>query len=123
MIVGFTGTRERLTTAQRYALAALFARLTVTALHHGCCVGADLTAHAIGRTNGYHIVGHPPTVGAFRADVQCDEMRPERDYLIRNTDIVAESDVLIACPKEMTEQPRGGTWSTVRKARKAGKQR
>jgi hypothetical protein len=35
-------------------------------------------------------------------------------------DIVVESELLIATPKEVKEQLRSGTWATVRRARKVG---
>ena len=39
-------------------------------------------------------------------------------YLERNKEIVASSNLLIACPVGDKEELRSGTWSTVRFARK-----
>jgi predicted Rossmann fold nucleotide-binding protein DprA/Smf involved in DNA uptake len=61
---------------------------------------------------------HPGPDGPARAYCEAEEVRPQRPYLDRNRDIVAASDVLIACPKG-PEQRRSGTWSTVRYARQA----
>jgi hypothetical protein len=45
---------------------------------------------------------------------------PPKPYLERNRDIVDSTELLIACPKDMTESS-GGTWATVRYARKQKK--
>jgi hypothetical protein len=39
----------------------------------------------------------------------------------RNHDIVDETELLIACPGELAEAVRSGTWATVRYARKLGR--
>jgi hypothetical protein len=46
---------------------------------------------------------------------------PAKPYLVRNHEIVDDSQVLIAAPKEFTEQLRSGTWATIRYARKIGR--
>ena len=52
---------------------------------------------------------------------KADEVKPPLPPLTRNRHIVDTSDGIIAAPAEAEEQRRGGTWSTVRFARKRGK--
>lgn len=127
MIVGFTGTRYGMTKVQCVAFEVVYIGLCVRELHHGDCVGADAEAAAIAH---YHrspaspvrIVCHPPLDGTHRAFfAHSDEVFPARHYLARNRAIVDACDVLIGCPFERECQPRGGTWSTIRYARTAGK--
>lgn len=119
MIVGFTGTQHGMSRPQAATLAAGL-RLLFTAgdeFHHGDCVGADAEAHAIAAGIGFRIVVHPPTNPSKRA--WCEGViRPAKPYLVRNHDIVDETDVLIATPRELTEELRSGTWATIRYARK-----
>jgi hypothetical protein len=89
--------------------------------HHGDCVGADEQAAGLARDMGFRIIGHPPTESGLRAYFPSDEEREPKPYLERNRDIVAETEMLIAVPKEAVEQPRGGTWSTWRNAKKHGR--
>lgn len=113
--IGFTGTREGLTDRQRATLAELMP--SRVEFHHGDCVGADAAAHVLAQAFRCYIVVHPPTEDRFRAFCNGDEEREPKPYLVRNKDIVKETSRLIACPKELTEQRIGGTWSTVRYAR------
>lgn len=128
MILGFTGTRRGVTGPQYVTLSNLIESLVmerggIEEAHHGDCSGADAEFHAVIRRVAplTKIVVHPPTDSFLRAYCQGDITLPELPYLMRNADIVAACDRLIAVPNESTEQQRGGTWSTVRKARKAGK--
>jgi hypothetical protein len=95
--------------------------------HHGDCVGADERFHGLAFEVGgvgCRRVGHPPSDESLRAFCECDESREPKPYLERNRDIVDETDVLIAAPKqaEMPFSVRGqGTWSTVLYAVKQGK--
>ena len=50
-----------------------------------------------------------------------DQTLPPKDYLDRNHDIVDQTDLLIATPKENTEVLRSGTWATIRYAKKINK--
>lgn len=124
--IGFTGTREGLTDAQWHALYdAIGWGADAVTFHHGDCVGADGAFDVMARGRGDRIV-HPPeddrlrygATGGGRHELELREPKP---YLDRNRDIVDESDLLIACPKETTEQVKGGTWYTVRYARSVGK--
>jgi hypothetical protein len=96
----------------------------VPEFHHGDCIGADAEAANIFRLciSPNILVSHPPLNPSKRAYVLSAEVRPEKEYLERNQDIVNETAFLIACPKEFAgEELRSGTWSTVRYARKVGK--
>ncbi|MBA3356026.1 MAG: hypothetical protein H0U18_08830 [Pyrinomonadaceae bacterium] len=97
-------------------------------LHHGDCKGADAEANAIFNSlrsgTDERIMMHPQLnseLRAFCAPHPLDEVRQPRPPLKRNQDIVDETDRLVACPRD-GEQQRSGTWSTIRKALKAGKQ-
>jgi len=119
---GFTGTQNGMTEAQKAALRN-YLNGGEGEFHHGDCIGADAQAHEIAQEFGYCPVLHPPTNYSKRAwcEVPSHLMRPERSYLDRNRCIVDATIALIATPAEFEEQPRGGTWYTVRYARKQGK--
>jgi len=119
MKFGFTGTRKGCTTEQITALRALMRGFTEASIFgHGDCVGADADAHKIVReVSAARIILHPPTKGDLRAYCKADEERTPAPYLVRNRHIVDEADVLIACPAG-PETSSGGTWSTVRYARR-----
>ena len=123
MSVGFTGTQVGLTSRQRGTLRHILERLlgVETKLRHGDCDGADDEANAIARDIGFKTVAHPPTNAKKRAFCKVDESLPEKDYLLRNHDIVNCSKLLIACPRGAHETVRSGTWATVRYARNAKK--
>ena len=120
--VGFTGTRHGMTDAQKVTLRSLLTKFGGVEFHHGDCIGADSEAHDIAMECGYCPIIHPPTNPALRAwrKVPSHLMRPERPYMTRNRDIVDAAQVIIATPAEMLER-NGGTWSTVRYARRVGK--
>lgn len=119
MKVGITGTRKGATGPQLGNLIETLRDIDATELHHGDCIGVDSEAHAIARGLGLKIVLHPPTIDDQRAGCSGDEEREPKPYLVRNHDIVNETDLLIALPGELMEQRRGsGTWATVRYARK-----
>ncbi|WP_143271556.1 hypothetical protein [Bradyrhizobium mercantei] len=120
--IGFSGTSKGMTGAQKTALRTILADVKGE-LHHGDCIGADAEAHEIAEECGLLPILHPPTNHTKRAWCSSPShlMRPERPYLTRNRDIVDDTVALIAAPAEFDEQPRGGTWYTVRYARKCGK--
>ncbi len=97
----------------------LLERLSPSEFHHGDCIGADKEAHEMVRE--FHpeclIVGHPPSNQIKRAGTLCDIFRPALPYLDRNHAIVDAVSVLIAAPKDPSEQLRSGTWATIRYAR------
>lgn len=135
--IGFTGTRVGMTASQHARLVALLVELDPAEFHHGDCVGADEQAHEVVRRfivpgatvirtldqvwGGCRIVIHPPHSQKYRANCKGDEMRFVKDYIIRNHDIVDETDVLVAAPKSPEEEMRSGTWATIRYAMRIGR--
>jgi len=126
--VGITGTR----------LTPAFAQLDMTyrilsdlwengsELHQGCCTGYDESTIIIASVIKYKIVGHPPIDQKFITSKYildyCHSMKTPKEYLDRNKDIVDETDLLIAAPLKLeNENPRSGTWSTIRYAKKMKK--
>jgi hypothetical protein len=118
---GFTGTQKGMTASQRKAFEIIIG--TPDEFHHGDCIGADEESHELTRyfTPDTPIIGHPPTNPSKRAFCEFDQIRPKKDYLLRNHDIVDETDELIATPGGFSEELRSGTWATIRYARKTGK--
>ena len=125
MKVGFTGTRNGMTLDQKTRLRNLLFGLVSTdgpnEFHHGDCLGADAEAHEIAVQLGYTAVIHPPINPTMRAFCSGTILEP-LDYLERNQEIVNFSSILIAAPHENKEVLRSETWSTIRRARSAGKE-
>lgn len=123
MKLGFTGTQQGMSAMQAKLLRSELQLYKPTEFHHGDCVGADAEAHEIVEAEfpNIKIVVHPPINPAKRAFKWGDEGRIAKDYLMRNRDIVNETDRLVAAPKGDTEELRSGTWATIRYAIKARK--
>jgi hypothetical protein len=123
VVVGFTGTREGMTKPQRRRVRELVVEYGPKEGHHGDCEGGDEQFHSICRGEKVFTVAHPPKDSRWRAFCSADRTERVKDFLDRNKDIVQESTVLIAAPKEEVEPAPAqgqGTWSTVRYARKRG---
>lgn len=119
--VGFTGTRFGATDVQCAAMRRVLEELAsqdVTA-HHGDCVGSDAQFHAIARALRWRVVIHPPVDDTDRAHCQGDDAVPPLTHMKRNKAIVTAATLMLATPYDMTEQELGGTWKTIRMARKA----
>lgn len=123
-IVGFTGTREGLTLFQAEKFAWFFSqpdRLKVGYFVHGDCVGADAQVHKIVLKLGIHVRKRPSNIWKFQAKSTGGlTIADPEDPLVRNRKIVEGTDFLLACPKG-PEIVRSGTWSTIRYAKKIGK--
>jgi len=122
-VIGFTGTSKGLSLEQEIGLATILveARKDCLWMHNGDCVGADASAGKIWNKLGGFIHLHPPINQTARAFLTHEMSEVKKEYLVRNRDIVATCDFMIATPGEMNEQLRSGTWATVRYARKANK--
>jgi len=120
--IGFTGTRSGMTERQKKELRKYLEMQDCGGIfHHGDCVGADAEAHQIASRLGYEIVIHPPKNPKERAYCWSVFVKPEKEYLKRNHDIVDDSNILLAAPKSKKEVVRSGTWATIRYAHKIGK--
>jgi hypothetical protein len=113
--IGFTGTREGLTSAQHEALGGLLAAFTVFEgqlwFHHGDCIGGDKESHELAVRLGYKTWGHPPDNPLHRAFCAFDRVEAALPYLERNKVIVHSTQGMIACPLT-DKRTGGGTWST-----------
>jgi len=125
MHVGFTGTRRGMTELQWRAFREILRNGFWHSFHHGDCVGADDEAATLvyeHKSPLTKVIRHPPLAGTLRANNHCyHETRPEKPYLERNRAIVNETMRLIAAVSG-PEEIRSGSWSTVRYARKLGRQ-
>jgi hypothetical protein len=128
LVVGFTGTRDGMTPNQKVTLRRLLTAFKEDNPHlefrHGDCVGADAEAHVIAMGVGASIVIHPPLIDRYRAYcTKAKRVFKPKEYLSRNRDIVDASPILVAAPKQEKEPSAdraGGTWYTIRYARKKG---
>lgn len=124
-VIGFSGTRRGLTGPQSDTLRSVLKQQgEAVSYSHGQAIGAD--AEFARTVRGLYpfafIVAHPCTLASQRdRTAPADTVLTAKPPLLRNKDIVAACDLLIACPAGMEETLRSGTWSTIRWARKAGK--
>lgn len=121
MILGFTGTRRGMTPLQQDLLCLVLLEWAPQTVVHGEAVGADNEFHFLARAAGLgiHVVARPSDRPGQRVVTDADQVYPPEHPLQRNQKIVADCDVLLACPAG-PEEVRSGTWYTVRAARKAG---
>ena len=119
--VGFTGSSGGMTLAQKERLWLLVGHRQFY-FHHGDCIGGDKEADAIVRraTNLYGVIMHPCDIVEKRAfcvpKYPHDVVRDVKPPLVRNKDIVDESECLIAASKTQGPVLRSGTWTTIRLA-------
>jgi hypothetical protein len=116
--IGFTGTQIGMSDRQKEQLRWFLK--PGDEFHHGDCIGADAEAHDIAREVGCRIVIHPPLDNKKRAFKQGDKECTPREYLVRNKDIVDDTQTLLVAPKSDIEERRSGTWSTYRYAKQWG---
>lgn len=128
IIIGFTGTRKGMSDRQKQEVRKIMmwykGEGKVEYVVHGGCTGADNEFHEIFEAYVRHVrPGYSsvnPADFSFRGSFpKADIVHPAKPYLVRNKDIVNECDILIACPLDNT--PKGGTWSTIKYAKRAGK--
>jgi hypothetical protein len=122
-VVGFSGTKDGVTAPQLASLETLFDLIPgARELHHGDCVGADDAAHHIATRLGWRIVVHPPQNQRRARGYRGNLRLPPLGFLARNHEIARLCDLLIACPAQPEhDNPRSGTWATVRHARRLHK--
>ena len=125
MIIGFTGTREGMTLAQKEVVAYLLRNIEMKSfidhVSHGDCIGADADFDEIASKMNIVRWAYPSNISSMRAHTEdrgailAIEPRPP---LERNVMISVGAKYLIACTKSPDEQVRSGTWHAVRCARK-----
>ena len=124
MKIGFTGTQVGMTRKQKNVFEKCILQIVMlesVEFHHGDCVGSDEQASRIIHKYGMKIVIHPPMDRKKRAFCKYDKIVKEKPYLVRNRDIINDTEILFATPKEEFEVLRSGTWSTIRYALKLNK--
>jgi len=121
MITGFTGTRAGMNQAQKDLVKVFLEMHKPEAVIHGDCIGADKDFDDICAGLGIMRYCCPCNLTAQRAFTDAIEWQPPKPPLERNHDIVDASNELFACPKEMREVLRSGTWATIRYARRMEK--
>lgn len=141
MKLGFTGTQSGMNEFQKKELIKVFDLKQPVEFHHGDCIGSDAEAHFMfirWHLNNNHcdrlIIVHPPTnkgkaaftwyktnwPQALRDELEAAQykvhinVREPFAYLARNQDIVKETEMLVATPKEIEHTLRSGTWTTIR---------
>lgn len=126
MKLGFTGTMGGLTVRQHYMLFERLTSLKPAVLVHGGCIGGDDEADKMAADMGIPRLVFPST----RIDKRVSDevlrsrtgsvvwIRPAKEPLDRNPDIVNAVEQLIACPRQSRMITRSGTWTTVRLARR-----
>ena len=123
MILGFTGTRHGMTPAQFLAVAHILGlvRSDTSEAHHfhdGMCVGADNRAAEMAEILEFTTIGHPGPKGRWQSLKKRDQVWAPKTHFARNRDIVNLAQLMIATPFEYTEQETGGTWYTIKYAKK-----
>ena len=121
--LGFTGTRNGMTPAQKATVRTLLYTERPDFCVHGDCIGADEDFDTICSLSNIPRGIRPCTFENMRA--YCDEKGAEVlsepiNPMQRNRDIIAQVDVLIGCPPNYIMLPRGGTWATIRYGLKKG---
>ena len=138
MILGFTGTSKGMTNLQKAAVIGYLGGLppfSVEEAHHGACVGADedfvfALVNFLKEVQMPNVHARPGVFSNRPEDLSkrsekaiemSDVVHEAKTHFVRNRDIVAVCDVLLATPVTGEEQYHGGTWYTINFARRAGK--
>jgi hypothetical protein len=128
-VLCFTGARTGLTPAQLAALRVVLAGYAVpgAVLHNGCAEGADEACLELADILDGVLVLWPCNAArrlwafGFVDGRDYWSIQPTLPPLERNARMVAAASVVVACP-DGPERTRSGTWSTVREARRMGRE-
>ena len=121
--VGFSGSRSGMTKSQINKVDSLLTDDLLTKVSHsGDCIGADEDFYKLSISHGLYLIGHPPNQDKLRAFCEFNEIRETKSYIVRNHDIVDESNWLLFTPLTSIEILRSGTWATIRYAKKKNKE-
>lgn len=125
MVIGFTGTRGGMSHEQTVRVIKLLIRMYAQTMCrsvglHGDCIGADADFDALCRGLGIKTTCRPCTLEKFRARTPAEVIAEPVHPMERNRIIIADADVMIACPPNKERIKRGsGTWATIGFAEKA----
>jgi len=128
MILGFTGTRWGTNEAQEEILKRLIRQYMPDNALHGGCQGSDIRFAQLCREINPKclIERYPGPIGdPFQGSFKDDIIHPNEKHLARNRLIVRRADVMIGTPyeyEEPSDNRAGGTWWTIRYARKVHKE-
>jgi hypothetical protein len=123
LIWGESGTREGATKLQVASVGWLWSRYDISLLHNGAYYrGVDRQLYHLAKGFQIPVILHPP----HWDDIQVfwgieDEQRDAAPSLVRNKNIILESECMVAIPRGIKEELRSGTWMTVRHTRKQSK--
>lgn len=131
MKIGFTGTRNGMTAAQKGAVtrflnATLSLPKSNNEAHHGDCIGSDAEFHYLVYDLARTVI-HPgysannPTDDSKRAYCEGNEIRGPKNHFARNRDIIDETEMLLSTPPCKPLPSSGGTAYTIGYARKQRK--
>jgi hypothetical protein len=126
--IGFSGSsQEDMTFDQKNNFLVTMSEINqeffIIEFHHGDCIKADAGAHKLVQIYFPHvkIVKHPPEDSKKRAFCEGGICLPKKPYLVRNHDIVDDTQRMICTPDGESEELRSGTWATIRYAKKQNK--
>lgn len=129
--IGFTGSQHEMsrrakTTTNKILLEIYEKSKPVTGpicFHHGDCIGSDLFASGLAKNIGYLVHAHPSFLEKKRGfSEHNDVIHGPKSPLERNEDIVNICQIIVATPHTYNEIIRSGTWTTIRRARKQGRE-
>lgn len=80
---------------------------------HGDCIGADADFDEICKARGIPRRVRPCAVYGQRAGCDGEEILDPKPPMERNRSIVADADIMIACPWNYKKVKRSGTWATI----------
>ena len=123
--IGVTGTRHGANDKQRRLFVSIINKAMVTKFRHGDCIGFDEESHKIVESISPSTIIeiHPPIEDKHRAYCKGKNVKihEPKNYLDRNKDIVAGSQLMIAVPGTEFEILHSGTWATIRHMKRIGK--
>jgi hypothetical protein len=91
---------------------------------HGDCIGADAEFHDLTRewVKNPYIIIHPPSNPKYRANKNGDFIHNPLTFLVRDDNIIKDSNLMLATPFNYEEIARGsGTWAVIRHTKKFNK--
>lgn len=111
-----------MTESQKTCFEAVLIKSKASLFIHGDCVGADADAHIVANKLGIQIHKRPCNLNSQRAFMAGGLVIAEPENpLDRNRKIIDDGEILVACPGELFEELRSGTWAAIRYARKINK--